>query len=442
MRPSPALFDDRPPRQRSPTAGPPSAPAVRSPGLRALRDTCVDNEAGVLRRVLTHRPGAELNRLDPGDCQALLFDDLPWVQRAQAEHDDFTRLLRDNGVDVVELESVLAAALAEPGVGRRTVRAVVAAQRLSPPVAAAVDDFCHERPARARAGLLLAGITVRELTAEHPRAVTASLDTRTRSPDSFVLPPLVNSLFVRDCSSWLGRHHLAHRMATTARRAEGLLLRAAARAAGARPLTGPAGPGPTEPVEGGDVLLAGPDCVLVGVGERTTPAAAEQLARLLLSSGQARHVFAVLLPRGRQCMHLDTVLTMVDGDTFLASDSHLRACRWFALRLDRDAEVVAESVDDPLTRLAGSLGLPALRLITTGGDRTGGEARREQWSDAANVLVVRPRTVVAYDRNVVANEQLSAAGIEVLTTPGAELVRGRGGPHCLSCPLLRGPLDA
>ncbi|MFI7498056.1 arginine deiminase family protein [Streptomyces sp. NPDC049687] len=441
MRRSPALFDDRHPSQRSPTGGLASKP-VRLPGLAALRDTYVDNEVGVLRRVLTHRPGAELSRLGPGNCHDLLFDDLPWAERAQAEHDDFTRLLRGHGVEVVELESLVAAALAEPGVGRRPVRAVAGAQRLGPLVAAAVDDMCHGVPAHDRARLLLSGITVRELAAEHPHAVAASLGTLTLSPDSFVLPPLVNALFVRDSSSWLGRRHTVHRMAGAVRRAEGLLLGAAARAAGARPLAGPDGEGPHEPVEGGDVLLAGPGCVVVGVGERTTPAGAEQLARALLSSGQARHVFAVLLPRARQCMHLDTVLTMVDGDTFLASGPHLQACRWFALRLDRDGAVRAESIDDPLTRLAKSLGLPALRLIAAGGDRTGVAEQREQWSDAANVLAVRPRTVIAYDRNVVANEYLSAAGIEVLTTPSAELVRGRGGPHCLSCPLLRDPLDS
>ncbi|MFE9359615.1 arginine deiminase family protein [Streptomyces olivaceoviridis] len=438
MRRSPALFDNHRPRQRAPTSGPPPEPA-RPPALKALRDTCVDNETGVLRRVLTHRPGAELSRLGPGNCHDLLFDDVPWVQRAQAEHDAFTDLLRSHGVDVVELESVLAAALAEPGAGPPMARAVVAAQRLGPPVAAAVDAMCQAVPPRDRAGLLLAGITVRELAEEHPRAVAASLSTLTRSPDAFVLPPLVNSLFVRDSSSWLGRRHIAHPMASTARRAEGLLLGTAARAAGAHPL---AVPGPGEPVEGGDVLLAGPGCVLVGVGQRTTAAAAEQLARALLTSGQARHVFAVLLPRARQCMHLDTVLTMVDGDTFLASGPHLSACRWFTLRLDRDGAVVAASVDDPLTGLARSLGLPAVRLIAAGGERTGVAAEREQWSDAANVLAVRPRTVIAYDRNVVANDQLAAAGIEVLTTPSAELVRGRGGPHCLSCPLLRDPQEA
>jgi arginine deiminase len=136
--------------------------------------------------------------------------------------------------------------------------------------------------------------------------------------------------------------------------------------------------------------------------------------------------------------YLDLVAIVENG----TSGPHLSACRWFALRLDRDGAVVAASVDDPLTGLARSLGLPAVRLIAAGGERTGVAAEREQWSDAANVLAVRPRTVIAYDRNVVANDQLAAAGIEVLTTPSAELVRGRGGPHCLSCPLLRDPQEA
>ncbi|MFF8973064.1 arginine deiminase family protein [Streptomyces sp. NPDC014995] len=406
---------------------------------RAFLGTEVGSEVGTLRRVLTHRPARELQRLLPSNHTDLLFDEIPWPEAAQAEHDRFTGLLQENGVDTVELSSVLTAALAAPDVCRQVASATARPQQLGRAVAAAVHDLLTSATAARTTELLLTGVTLGELTAYSPHSVSSALSARGRPADWFVLPPLVNSMFVRDSSSWIGDRYSANSMASRTRRLESLLLSAAADAAGARRIPEQE---PFEPaaLEGGDLLLAGAGCVVIGVGERTTAAAAEQTAQALLTSGLATHVFAVLLPDERRCMHLDTLMTMVDQESFLVSQVHLDQCSWFSLKLNADATVRAASLEDPFGALATAIGLSGIRLIETGDDKFA--VQREQWSDAANVLTLRPGKVIAYDRNTMANDRLSAAGIDVLTIPSAELVRGRGGPHCLSCPLVRDPLPA
>ncbi|MER7930159.1 arginine deiminase family protein [Streptomyces sp. NPDC096057] len=392
---------------------------------------------GILRKVLTHRPAQELRRIVPSNRVDLLFDEIPWLEAAQAEHDRFTGLLEENGVDTVELSSVLTAALAAPDVCRQIASAAAQPQHLGSALATSVYDLLVSATPARRTELLLTGMTLDELAAYAPARVSGTLSARSRPADWFVLPPLVNSMFVRDSSSWVGDRYSAHSMASRTRRLESRLLSAAADAAGARRIQEEDSVPPAT-LEGGDLLLAGAGCVVIGVGERTTAAAAEQTAQSLLTSGLCTHVFAILLPKERQCMHLDTVMTMVDHESFLVSGVYRDQCQWFSLKLNADATVRADRLDDPFASLAASLGLRRIRLIETGDDEF--TVQREQWSDAANVLALRPGTVIAYDRNTTANDRLSAAGIDVLTIPSAELVRGRGGPHCLSCPLVRDPL--
>ncbi|WP_249416888.1 arginine deiminase family protein [Streptomyces sp. TS71-3] len=391
------------------------------------------SEVGSLRRVLVHRPGEELERLLPDNHRDLLFDDIPWLHAAQAEHDTFTSLLRGEGAEVVELTTVLAAALADPGAREELATAAADGGRLGRPLAAAVRQHLLEAEAGPLARRLLRGITLGELQEWAPHRTRYALAASTRPPEWFVLPPLVNSLFVRDSSSWIDGVCGTHHMSSAARFFEGRQLRTVMRVAGADDVW--AGATPPVAMEGGDLLLLGEGCVLIGIGERTTPAAAEAFAQRLLTTGAARRVFGVIMPRERQSMHLDTVMTMVDRETFLVSNVHEQRCHYVELSLARQGEVRAVPLDDPFASFAGALGLPALRRVETGGDDFG--TRREQWSDSANVLALRPGTVVAYDRNTVANQRLDEAGIEVLVIPSSELIRGRGGPHCLTCPLLR-----
>ncbi|MGA4844368.1 arginine deiminase family protein [Streptomyces sp. G45] len=389
----------------------------------------------------------------PDNHRGLLFDEIPWLPGAQREHDAFTAALRQHGVSVVPLLSALTEALTLPSIRHDVTRAGVGRVRLGRDLA---DVLCSWLEALAPADLadrLLVGVAYDDLPDDMRLAAGRTLGIRSQPSNRMLLQPCVNTMFVRDSSSWVGSRCVPGLMATPARAVEGDLLKGLLRAAKASVVGrdrkeghGRLLPGGTYRMnpcsggraEGGDILLAGAGRVLIGVGARTTVDAAEALARDLLCTGAARHVFAVLLPVARSTMHLDTVTTMVDQETMLVSAVHQDACTWVRLTLSRNGSIEAQTVDRPLQVLARALGLPALRVIDTGTDRF--SAQREQWSDAANVLAVRPGAVIAYDRNTTTNANLERAGVQVVTVPSSELARGRGGPHCLSCPLLRDPV--
>ncbi|MEU2565137.1 arginine deiminase family protein [Streptomyces longispororuber] len=420
--------------------------------LSAFADCHVGSEVGRLRRVLVHRPGTELERLVPDNHRRLLFDEIPWLPGAQREHDAFTAALRQQGVSVVSLLPALTDALALPTARHEVTRAVVGRAGLGGDLADVVRSWLDDLAPSDLADRLLGGVAYDDLPDAIRAAANRTLGIRSQPLDRMLLQPCVNTMFVRDSSSWVGPRCVPGLMATPARTVEGDLLRGLLRATKASVVEqdgeGERGRPPGETyrlnhravgsVEGGDILLPGAGCVLIGVGARTTVDAAEALARDLLVTGAARHIFAVLLPVARSTMHLDTVTTMVDQETMLISAVHQDACTWLRLTLSRRGTVEAHTVDRPLQVLARTLGLPALRVIDTGTDRF--SAQREQWSDAANVLAVRPGTVIAYDRNTTTNTNLERAGVQVITVPSSELARGRGGPHCLSCPLLRDPV--
>jgi arginine deiminase len=420
-----------------------------------MADVGVHSEVGKLRKVMVHRPDLSLQRLTPSNHDDLLFDDVLWVERAQYEHDQFVARMRERGVEVYLLTDLLAEMLAASEEGRSRLIELVATEysvswSLVDDVRATLEGLSPETLATH----LVGGLTVEESGLDPGKLAPQSLiGAALEGTSDFVLPPLPNTLFTRDSSCWIYGGVSVNPMYWPARRREaynvGAIYRGHPMFADADfefwyPRLGEDDRLETTSfglasMEGGDVMPIGNGTVLIGMSERTQGRMIEQVAKALFEKGQAERVIAAVMTKDRAHMHLDTVFTLLDRDKATAYPKVVENIRAVSLRPGtKDHEFHVTREPDFISAVADALGVERLQVVETGGDEY--QQEREQWDDGNNVVALEPGVVVAYERNTYTIAKMREAGVEVVTIEGFELGKGRGGGHCMTCPILRDPI--
>ncbi|RGD75227.1 arginine deiminase [Anaerofustis stercorihominis] len=399
----------------------------------------INSEIGKLNKILLHRPGFELDRITPEDLKEVLFDDIPWMSRMRKEHDGFAKVLKETGTEVLYVTDCLLEVINNNEQAKKElVELALEEVQYDNITINGLREFLLSLDNKELIRCIIAGLSESEVKSSR---VTLSDYMQDKYP--YYFKPIPNLYFMRDVGVVIKNGVALSRMKTPIRRRESLIVRLIYK-------YHPDFSGvpvyfdnkeEKMSLEGGDVLILSKECVLIGFSERTSLEGIDKLASNLLNSNSGvKKVLAVKIPHERAFMHLDTVFTMVDYDKFVIFPNIINDIEVITITSGGKSTLKYEAEENLKTALAKALNLPSVKLIKSGGSSSVISAR-EQWNDSTNTLAISPGVVITYNRNEISNEILDRNGIKVLSIEGSELVRGRGGPRCMSMPLVREDID-